>query len=106
MRWLAVAACLSSVIPLYGQSRSTNDLTSASTLSGPTDATRKQPSALTDSDANELLTKPIPHPFVSIGPSLIGAGCAPLAWSVKTGLDVESTLGFSSPRLPTILDAK
>jgi len=57
-------------------------------------------------DANELLTKPIPHPFVSIGPSLIGAGCAPLAWSVKTGLDVESTLGFSSPRLPTILDAK
>ena len=38
-----------------------------------------------------LLTRPIPHPYVSFGPSLLGDGYAPLAWRLEGGLDMEST---------------
>jgi hypothetical protein len=43
------------------------------------------------SDDVELLTKPIPHPYFSVGPSLMGGGYAPLAYRAEAGLDLEST---------------
>lgn len=45
-----------------------------------------------ESDADvELLTAPIPHPYVSFGPSLMGGGYAPLAYRAETGIDLESS---------------
>jgi hypothetical protein len=38
----------------------------------------------------ELLTKPIPHPYISLGPSLMPGGYAPLAYRAEGGIDLES----------------
>jgi hypothetical protein len=38
-----------------------------------------------------LLSAPIPHPYVSVGPSLMGGGYAPLAYRAEAGIDLEST---------------
>jgi hypothetical protein len=42
-------------------------------------------------DDVELLTQPIPHPYLSFGPSLMGGGYAPLAYRAEAGIDLEST---------------
>jgi hypothetical protein len=39
----------------------------------------------------EVLTLPIPHPFLLLGPSLMGGGYAPFAYRVEGGIDVESS---------------
>jgi hypothetical protein len=38
----------------------------------------------------ELLTAPLPHPYICVGPSLMGGGYAQLAYRVEGGIDVES----------------
>jgi hypothetical protein len=43
------------------------------------------------SDRETLLAKPIPHPYVLLGPSLMGMGYARLAYRAEAGIDVEST---------------
>lgn len=47
--------------------------------------------AETNRDDVELLTRPIPHPYVCIGPSLMAGGYAPLAYRAEAGIDLEST---------------
>lgn len=42
-------------------------------------------------DDVELLTKPIPHPYVYLAPSLMGGGYAPLAYRAEAGVEIEST---------------
>lgn len=39
----------------------------------------------------ELLSLPIPHPYICLGPSLMGGGYAPLAYRAEAGIDLEST---------------
>src|SRR5260370_31663201 len=39
----------------------------------------------------ELLHRPIPHPYIYLGLSLMGAGYAPLVYRAEAGIDVEST---------------
>jgi hypothetical protein len=39
----------------------------------------------------EILNRPIPHPYVYLGPSLMGGGYAPLAYRAEVGFDLEST---------------
>jgi hypothetical protein len=39
----------------------------------------------------DWLTKPVPHPFVDVGPSLMGGGYATFAYHVGGGIDIEST---------------
>jgi hypothetical protein len=39
----------------------------------------------------EVLTLPIPHPFLLLGPSLMAGGYAPFAYRVEGGIDVESS---------------
>jgi hypothetical protein len=49
------------------------------------------PSETTDGDDDARLAKTlIPHPYLLVGPWLIGAGYARLAWRLEAGLDVES----------------
>jgi hypothetical protein len=38
-----------------------------------------------------LLTRPIPHPYVLVGPSLMGGGYATFAYRLEGGLDIESS---------------
>ena len=45
----------------------------------------------TNFDGVELLTQPIPHPYICIGPALMGGGYAPLAYRAEAGIDLEST---------------
>ena len=42
-------------------------------------------------DRDEWLTKPVPHPLIIAGPSLMGGGYAPLAYRAGGGIDLEST---------------
>jgi hypothetical protein len=45
----------------------------------------------TNRDAVELLSQPIPLPYIYIGPSLMAGGYAPLAYRAEAGIDLEST---------------
>ncbi len=38
----------------------------------------------------QLITEPIPHPYISFGPSLMPSGYASLAYRAEGGIDVES----------------
>jgi hypothetical protein len=42
-------------------------------------------------DVEELLSAPIPLPYIYFGPSVMGGGYAPLAYRAETGIDLEST---------------
>ena len=42
-------------------------------------------------DDVQLLSSPIPHPYISFGPSLMGGGYAPLAYRAEAGIDLENT---------------
>jgi hypothetical protein len=44
----------------------------------------------TDSKMEPLLSRLIPHPYLSLGPSLMGGGYAALAFRAEGGLNVES----------------
>jgi len=44
----------------------------------------------TQSTDVEQVTKPIPHPFLYLGPSLFGGGYAVLAYRAEAGFDLES----------------
>ncbi len=39
----------------------------------------------------EVLTKPVPHPYIALGPALMSGGYAPLAYRAEVGIDLEST---------------
>jgi len=45
----------------------------------------------TDDGREEWLTVPIPHPYLSFGPSLMEDGYAPLAYRTEVGIDMESS---------------
>jgi hypothetical protein len=48
-------------------------------------------SSVAQSSDVELLTQPIPHPYVSFGPSVMGGGYAPFAYRAEAGFDLESS---------------
>lgn len=50
-----------------------------------------QSAARNDDEREDWLHNPIPHPFLYLGPSLMGGGYAPLAYRAEGGIDVEST---------------
>lgn len=39
----------------------------------------------------EVLTNPVPHPYIALGPALMSGGYAPLAYRAEVGIDLEST---------------
>src|ERR1700733_15452656 len=45
----------------------------------------------TCADVEELLSAPIPHPYIYFGPSVMPGGYAPLAYRAETGIDLESS---------------
>jgi hypothetical protein len=50
-----------------------------------------QPSKPESSEEDvELLTAPLPHPYISVGPSLMGGGYGRLAYRAEAGIDLES----------------
>lgn len=52
---------------------------------------QQQPeTATSDTEVDPFMTGLTPHPYVIVGPSLMGAGYAPVAYRVEGGLNVES----------------
>jgi hypothetical protein len=61
----------------------------ATTTSTPTSTEHDHPPD-DQGERESWLRYPVPHPFVEIGPALMGGGYAPLAYFVETGIDVEA----------------
>ena len=70
-------------------SAQTAGTTALSTI--PPDRSQHREAVTSGYGVEPLLTRLIPHPYVSFGPSLLGDGYAPLAWRLEGGLDMEST---------------
>ena len=56
------------------------------------DEVQSKPDANSASDLDPLVNSFLPHPYLRIGPSIMGGGYAVLAYRAETGFDVESRL--------------
>ncbi|MGB8061783.1 MAG: hypothetical protein WCF26_07800 [Candidatus Sulfotelmatobacter sp.] len=71
--------------------RSTENPTSSASQSSASSGQNPNTMPTHNSELEPLMTGFIPHPYACFGPSLMGAGYAPVAWRGEAGLNVEST---------------
>jgi len=78
------------ILPASGQAPAEIGPSPASPTAPPSNR-QQQHTATSDSAVYLFMTKLTPHPYIFVGPSLMGGGYAPVAYRVEGGLNVEST---------------
>jgi hypothetical protein len=84
-----VLALLLLVLPASGQTPAGSSASLASSVPVPSDQ-RQQETAPGNSQNERFMTQLTPHPYLFLGPSLMEAGYAPVAYRIEGGLNVES----------------
>ena len=78
------------ILPASGQAPAEIGPSPASPTAPPSNR-QQHHTATSDSAVDLFMTKLTPHPYIFVGPSLMGGGYAPVAYRVEGGLNVEST---------------
>lgn len=87
---LGMLALFGWILPASGQASAPVEQSPVSSTS-PTSDRQQERTTNPESALDPFMTRLTPHPYIFVGPSLMGAGYAPLAYRVEGGLNVEST---------------